>query len=135
MTYWNQSCRPTFAPSSRPRYSQPRAESVLVNHYKEELDSQNPPQLLVNCDGKGWDRQNTHLLQMYGYLGRLAEQQGLPSPILCAAPTGVAAFNFFGRTLQSFKLPIRGNTWGLSLADLTGLQATQILDSRREVYG
>ena len=67
----------------------------------------------------------THaILQTCGKLDLLASERGLPSPVLRAAPTGVAAFGFFGRTLHtSFRLPVRGSTWELSVADLTGLQA------------
>jgi hypothetical protein len=52
--------------------------------------------LAVNCDGKAGTGKTHTILQTCGYLDRLAEQQGLPSPVLRAAPTGVAAFNFFG---------------------------------------
>ena len=97
---------------------------TLVNHYEEELGGLTPPQLLVNCDGKAGTGRTHTILQTCRYLDLLADEQSLPSLVLRAAPTGVAAFNFFGRTLHSsFKLPVKGSTWELSLGDLTGLQA------------
>lgn len=97
---------------------------TFVDHYKAILDGQDPPQLLINCDGQAGTGKTHTVLQTCGYLDFLANQQGLPSPVLRAAPTGVAAFNFIGRTLHGlFRLPIKDRPWAITPETLIGLQA------------
>jgi helitron helicase-like protein/uncharacterized protein DUF6570/PIF1-like helicase len=97
--------------------------NLIVSHYLQWLRSQGyrltppsrieppprlPAQLLINLDGKAGTGKSHVIGVLSAALQDLADQAGIAtSPILRAAPTGVAAHGIAGRTLHSlFHLPV-----------------------------
>lgn len=98
---------------------------TIINQYTLELDitSPFPQQLLLNVDSVAGSRKTFTLLKACAQLQELAQQAGKPNPIFRAAPTGVAAFNFRGKTFYSlFRLPVRGKGGELFTGTLQALQ-------------
>jgi hypothetical protein len=71
---------------------------LIVNHYSDYLAGRNPPQLRVNLDGVAVTGKTYVLLQASKW--RIC-YHCRKDPVLRAAPTGIAAHNFHGRTLHS----------------------------------
>jgi hypothetical protein len=94
---------------------------LIVNHYKQYLRSSCPPQdpfeeapprpdqLLINLDGEAGTGKTHVIMLLSTTLASLAADAGIScSPILRAAPTGVAAYGIAGKTLHAlFRLPIK----------------------------
>ena len=102
--------------------------NLIVNHYSDYLAGRNPPQLRVNLDGVAGTGKTYVLLQASKKVEDMATAAGVRDPVLRAAPTGIAAHNFHGRTLHSlFKIPVKIPPYGLSRklsrANLCSLQA------------
>jgi ATP-dependent DNA helicase PIF1 len=102
--------------------------NLIVNHYSDYLAGRNPPQLRVNLDGVAGTGKTYVLLQASKKVEDMATIAGRKDPVLRAAPTGIAAHNFHGRTLHSlFKIPVKilsqGLSRKLSRANLCSLQA------------
>jgi hypothetical protein len=102
--------------------------TLIVNHYSDYLAGRNPPQLRVNLDGVAGTGKTYVLLQASKKVEDMATIAGRRDPVLRAAPTGIAAHNFHGRTLHSlFKIPVKIPPYGLSRklsrANLCSLQA------------
>jgi hypothetical protein len=102
--------------------------SLIVDHYSDFLAGRNPPQLRVNLDGVAGTGKTYVLLQASEKVEDMATVAGRKDPVLRAAPTGIAAHNFHGRTLYSlFKIPVKillqGLSRKLSTANLCSLQA------------
>ncbi|KID59396.1 ATP-dependent DNA helicase PIF1, partial [Metarhizium hybridum] len=102
--------------------------SLIVDHYCDFLAGRNPPQLRVNLDGVAGTGKTYVLLQASKRLEDMAAIAGVRDPVLRAAPTGIAAHNFHGRTLHSlFKIPVKtlpqGFSQKLSRSNLCSLQA------------
>ncbi len=99
---------------------------TVVNHYTAELscDRPFPRPLLLNVDGVAGSGKTFTLLKACARLQELATEAGRPNPVLRAAPTGIAAFNFSGKTIHSLlRLSVKGKTADLSTATLQALQA------------
>jgi ATP-dependent exoDNAse (exonuclease V) alpha subunit len=99
---------------------------TVTGHYIAELHPDNPfPRpLLLNVDGVAGSGKTFTLLKACARLQELATDAALPNPVLRAAPTGIAAFNFTGRTIHSLlRLPVKGKTADLSTGTLQALQA------------
>lgn len=78
-----------------------------VEHFYESLLAR-PDPLLLNIDGKAGTGKSRLIMLLSATLTRIAREAGVRTPILCAALTGVAAFNVMGRTLHSlFRLPLK----------------------------
>jgi PIF1-like helicase len=102
--------------------------NLIVEHYGDYLAGRNPPQLRVNLDGVAGTGKTYVLLQASKKVEDMATIAGRRDPVLRAAPTGIAAHNFHGRTLHSlFKIPVKipphGLSRKLSRANLCFLQA------------
>jgi ATP-dependent DNA helicase PIF1 len=102
--------------------------NLIVDHYSDYLAGRNPPQLRVNLDGVAGTGKTYVLLQASKKVEDMATIAGRRDPVLRAAPTGIAAHSFHGRTLHSlFKIPVKipphGLSRKLSRANLCSLQA------------
>lgn len=102
--------------------------NLIIDHYSDFLAGRNPPQLRVNLDGVAGTGKTYVLLQASKKLEEMAAMAGVRDPVLRAAPTGIAAHNFHGRTLHSlFKIPVKipqqGHSQKLSRSNLYSLQA------------
>ncbi|KID96258.1 ATP-dependent DNA helicase PIF1, partial [Metarhizium majus ARSEF 297] len=102
--------------------------NLIVDHYTDFLAGRNPPQLRVNLDGVAGTGKTYVLLQASKKVEDMAAIAGLRDPVLRAAPTGIAAHNFHGRTLHGlFKIPVKTSPQGLSQklsrSNLCSLQA------------
>ncbi|KIX07689.1 uncharacterized protein Z518_02343 [Rhinocladiella mackenziei CBS 650.93] len=99
---------------------------TVVGQYAQELagEAPLPSQLLLNVDGVAGSGKTFTLLKTCARIQELANQAGKQNPVFRAAPTGVAAFNFVGKTLHSLlKLPVKGKKSDLSVATLQSLQS------------
>ena len=101
---------------------------TIVNQYMGELTADEldapPRQLLLNVDGVAGSGKTFTLLKACARLQELAADAGEQNPVFRAAPTGIAAFNFIGKTIHSLlRLPVRAKTADLSTASLQALQA------------
>lgn len=102
--------------------------NLIVDHYSDYLAGRNPPQLRVNLDGVAGTGKTYVLLQASRKVEDMATIAGRRDPVLRAAPTGIAAHGFHGRTLHTlFKIPVKFPPHGLyrklSRANLCSLQA------------
>jgi ATP-dependent exoDNAse (exonuclease V) alpha subunit len=78
----------------------------------------------LNVDGVAGSGKTFTLLKTCARIQELASQAGKQNPVFRAAPTGVAAFNFVGKTLHSLlRLPVKGKKSDLSVATLQSLQS------------
>ncbi|KAL5615052.1 hypothetical protein BROUX41_005116 [Berkeleyomyces rouxiae] len=78
---------------------------VVSRHYGQVRSGSNPPQLLLHVDRRGGTRKSHVLKVLPAHLQDMAD--GDTSPILRAAPTGIAAHGIRGKTLHAlFRLPI-----------------------------
>ena len=102
-------------------HEQRKLYDTIVNHYTAELSRSGPfPRpLLLNVDGVAGSGKTFTLLKACARLQELAMDAVLPNPVFRAAPTGIAAFNFTGKTIYSLlQLPVRGKTADLSTGSL-----------------
>jgi ATP-dependent DNA helicase PIF1 len=98
--------------------------SLIVNHWQDYLAGRNPRPLRVNVDGLTGTWKSFVILQASAKVVQLAAAVGVPDPIIRSAPTGIAAYNFNGRTLHSvFRLHVKGAFVPLPPATLQSLQA------------
>ena len=98
---------------------------VVTDHYANELSEQDPRQLLLNVDGVAGTGKIYTILLTSLRLDELARQHGKLSPVLRAAPMGVASFGILGRTIHSLlRLPVKNRSSELSPATLKSLQDT-----------
>lgn len=89
--------------------------NLIVNCYNDYLAGRNRPHLRVNLDGVAGTGKTYVLLQASKKVEDMATIAGRKDPVLRAAPTGIAAHNFYGRTLYSlFKIPVKIPPQGLS---------------------
>ena len=112
------SCPLALNPEQRKLYN------VVVAQYSQELADEQPTQLLLNVDGVAGSGKTFTLLKTCARVQELATAAGKQNPVFRAAPTGIAAFNFVGKTLHSLlRLPVKGKKADLSTATLQSLQA------------
>lgn len=101
---------------------------MVYSHYTDVLRDVNPPQLLINLDGKAGTGKSHLIMLLSSVLQNMARHCGRPNPIIRAAPTGVAAHGIGGRTMHAlFRLPVGSSQQGLTdLSDSNrqSLQAT-----------
>ena len=97
---------------------------AVVNHYKRVLLGYSPPEpLRVNIDGEAGTGKSHLIAVLSSTLSELAATAGKPSPLVRAAPTGVAAFGINGQTTYNLlKLPVQRPFEDLPPASLTPLQ-------------
>jgi ATP-dependent DNA helicase PIF1 len=98
---------------------------TVCTHYNDTLDFGLVEQLLLHVDGEGGTGKTTVVLSMCYELENTADEHALSSPVLRAAPTGVAAHNIMGKTLHSlFKLPVKKSDFQpLAKAAIKSMQA------------
>src|SRR6195952_3364640 len=98
---------------------------MVVDQYAEELALGILPRpLLLNVDGVAGSGKTFTLLKACARIQELATEAEKQNPVFRAAPTGIAAFNFVGKTLHSLlHLPIKGKKSDLAVATLQSLQA------------
>lgn len=90
-------------------------------HYGAYLAGDNPDPLLLQVDGRGGTGKSHVIRLLSARLDRLARARGRPSPVVRAAPTGVAANNIAGSTLHSLlRLPVSKK------GDINNLNATEL---------
>lgn len=95
---------------------------TYCNHFSATLRNENPPPLRLNIDGQAGTGKTSVILLICTTLREMAEAKGRHDSVLRAAPTGVAAHLFYGRTLHNLlRLPIKGNAC-LSPASVGALQ-------------
>jgi hypothetical protein len=100
--------------------------NAVVGQYSQELalETPLPSQLLLNVDGVAGSGKTLTLLKACAEIQELAKQANKKNPVFRAAPTGIAAFNFVGKTLHSLlRLPVKGKKSDLSVATLQSLQS------------
>jgi hypothetical protein len=100
---------------------------TIVTQYTNEINlgGRPPPQLLLNVDGEAGTGKTFTLLKACGRLQEIAIAAGKSTPVLRAAPTGIAAFNIIGKTLHGLlRLPVKTKKSDLSPATLQSLQAS-----------
>jgi ATP-dependent DNA helicase PIF1 len=103
---------------------QRKVYDVVTAQYAQELDaaSPRPRPLLLNVDGVAGSGKTFTILKTCARLQELADEAGRGNPVVRAAPTGVAAFNFVGQTLHSlFRLPVKRKACELSPATVQSL--------------
>lgn len=106
-------------------FEQKKLYDIIINQYILELRCNGPlPRpLLLNVDGVAGSGKTYSLLKACARLQELATDVLRPNPVIRAAPTGIAAFNFIGKTLHSLlRLPVKGKTVALSTGTLQSLQ-------------
>jgi hypothetical protein len=95
---------------------------TVVQHYQGSFRP-SQPQLLLNVDGQAGTGKSYIIHRLSDELERLASQYDHRSPILRAAPTGVAANVISGRTLPTlFQLPVKLN----KPCELTGVSLNNL---------
>ncbi|EED14664.1 conserved hypothetical protein [Talaromyces stipitatus ATCC 10500] len=120
---------PTVRSSASPEdleVQQRHLYDLVINHYEQDLTGQAPSQLLINLDGRAGTGKSHVIMLITTTLDRMARNADInTSPVMRAAPTGVAAYNINGRTLHSlFRLPIaRGRMADLTPENLQAMQA------------
>jgi ATP-dependent DNA helicase PIF1 len=96
--------------TARPDQLNPRQRllyETVVNHYMDVVQFRNPPQLLINLDGKAGTGKTFVVMLLSARLQQLANEYDRPPPLVRTAPTGVAAHAIQGHTLhQLFRLPL-----------------------------
>ncbi|OXV08373.1 hypothetical protein Egran_03865 [Elaphomyces granulatus] len=100
---------------------------LIIGHYRNVLAGENPSQLFINLDGKAGTGKSHVIMLISATLDEMAQSAGInKSPVVRAAPTGVAAYGISGCTLHSMfhLLPVgRGNAVDLNTENLHALQA------------
>ncbi|KAF1940402.1 hypothetical protein EJ02DRAFT_325295, partial [Clathrospora elynae] len=87
---------------------QQQAYKMFLNHCFDWTEGHSPEPLLVQMEGEGGTGKTTVVRSICAALDRRAAAVGKPSPVLRAAPTGVASHNIGGKTLHSmFRLPVK----------------------------
>ena len=81
---------------------------TVVDYYRDLITTGELSQLLLHVDGQAGTGKTTVIMVLCKELERLAALYGFVNPVLRAAPTGVAANGFSGKTIHSlFRIPIR----------------------------
>jgi ATP-dependent DNA helicase PIF1 len=102
---------------------------IIITQYSQELESSTQRPLLLNVDGVAGSGKTFTLLKACSRLQEMAQAADRPNPVFRAAPTGIAAFNFVGKTLHSLlRLPVKKKSQqdrsdDLSNATVQSLQA------------
>lgn len=82
---------------------------ISINHYRRVLAGENPPPFRLNADGRGGTGKSFVIKLIAAHLQQLAIDDNQATPVLRAAPTGVAAHGISGRTLHRLAyLPLGG---------------------------
>jgi hypothetical protein len=103
---------------------QQKLYDIVTAQYVEELARNGPRPLLLNIDGVAGSGKTFTVLKLCARLQGLARQSRKDNPVVCAAPTGVAAFNIIGKTLHNlFRLPVKQKKSDLSNTTLQSLQS------------
>ena len=85
---------------------------VFTGTYAKILAGESPPQILMNIDGTAGCGKTYLIRAICQELRRMARENGQRDPIRVVAPTGVAALNISGRTINSaFCLPVNANAF------------------------
>ncbi|KAK3896343.1 PIF1-like helicase-domain-containing protein, partial [Staphylotrichum tortipilum] len=95
-------------------------------HFKAHVGGNNPEPILLHVDGRGGTGKSYIIRLLSARLDHLARAAGRPSPVVRAAPTGVAANNISGSTIHSLlRLPIskKGELNTLNATEIGNLQA------------
>ncbi|KAK1912952.1 hypothetical protein P3342_004888 [Pyrenophora teres f. teres] len=97
---------------------------TVLNHYKSSAIGAKPAQLLLHLDGKAGTGKTTVVQALCNAVNDVARDYSRSSPILRAAPTGIAACNFGGSTLHSlFRFNVKSKSYQkLSPTHLRALQ-------------
>lgn len=74
---------------------------LFIGHYLQVLSGEEPDPILLHVDGQGGTGKSHVIRTVSAWLDRLAAIHELESPVVRAAPTGVAANNINGFTLHS----------------------------------
>jgi hypothetical protein len=100
------------------------AHRLFTKHCSDWCQGMFVDQLLIQMEGEGGTGKTTVVHSICESLDKLAHDAGKLSPVLRAAPTGVAAHNIGGQTLHSlFRLPVkRFGYQALPSGALTALQ-------------
>ncbi|EAQ88621.1 hypothetical protein CHGG_05240 [Chaetomium globosum CBS 148.51] len=98
---------------------------TIMRHFRAKNENRRPPPLRLQIDGEGGTGKSYMVKVISSHLQAKAASYGRPSPIVRAAPTGVASNQIGGQTLHSLlRLPVDGNYRSLS-ETLTTLNALQ----------
>jgi hypothetical protein len=101
---------------------QQKLYNIVTAQYIEELASNSPQLLLLNIDSVAGSGKTFIVLKLCAQLQELAQQSRKENPVICAAPTGVVAFNIIRKTLYSlFWLPVKQKKSDLSNSTLQSL--------------
>jgi hypothetical protein len=101
--------RDTLNPEQRLVYN------TIMRHHRAKSRGDEPPPLRLQIDGGGGTGKSYMVKVVSSHLQAEAATYGRPSPIIRAAPTGVASNQIGGQTLHSLlRLPIDGNLRSLS---------------------
>ena len=102
---------------------------LIVGHYERLLHgTEDPSQLQINLDGKAGTGKSHVIMFISSVLEKMASDMGRESPILRAAPTGVAAHGISGRTLHSlFRFPVARDGASHDRLSSEGLGALQAM--------
>ena len=86
-----------------------------MRHFRAKNENRRPPPLRLQIDGGGGTGKSYMVKVISSHLQAEAASYGRPSPIVRAAPTGVASNQIGGQTLHSLlRLPVDGNYRPLS---------------------
>jgi hypothetical protein len=99
---------------------------LFIRHYEAHLRGENPDPILLQVDGRGGTGKSHVIRLLSAQLDQLARAHGKESPVVRAAPTGVAANNINGGTLYSLlRLPVskKGDINLLNATEISNLQA------------
>jgi ATP-dependent DNA helicase PIF1 len=111
------------ATSSPLQSAQCHIYDVVVGHYRQIQIGLSPPPLRINIDGEAGTGKSHLIAVLSATLHDIAMSNGKPSPLVRAAPTGVAAFNINGRTTYKLlRLPVNHPFEELPIASLMPLQ-------------
>jgi hypothetical protein len=112
----------TATPSSL-QSAQHHIYDVVVGHYRQIQIGLSPPPLRINIDGEAGTGKSHLIAVLSATLHDIAMSNGKPSPLVRAAPTGVAAFNINGRTTyELLRLPVNRPFEELPITSLMPLQ-------------
>ncbi|EAQ91836.1 hypothetical protein CHGG_00071 [Chaetomium globosum CBS 148.51] len=88
---------------------------TVMRHYRAKNENRQPPPLRLQIDGGGGTGKSYMVKVISSHLQAEAASYGRVSPIVRAAPTGVASNQIGGQTLHSLlRLPVDGNYRSLS---------------------
>ncbi|EAQ83491.1 hypothetical protein CHGG_09895 [Chaetomium globosum CBS 148.51] len=94
---------------------QQQVYDTVMRHYRAKNENRQPPPLRLQIDGGGGTGTSYMVKVISSHLQAEAASYGRVSPIVRAAPTGVASNQIGGQTLHSLlRLPVDGNYRSLS---------------------